>query len=189
MDRPYVARELFTWGSPPSANLLNALDRRLHEDTFDPDALVPIAQLMSVGDINVRSDLQYERYRIARPRALWDLIRRTPGLERPRRPSARPSPTSPAPSRPCSTRSSSTPRRACPTRPRSPRSPSPRPAASSTPHPNRQSVLAAADGEGLVDAAAAGLLNPDQAIFYSAAPRRATPTPSPRSTTTTPTCC
>ena len=41
MDRPYVARELIPWGSPASADLLNALDRRIQEGVLDPNALVP----------------------------------------------------------------------------------------------------------------------------------------------------
>lgn len=79
-NRPWVARELFQYGSAQSANLLNAFDRRLHEDTFDPEALAPVARLMGVGQLLVRSDLQYERYRIARPRLLWDLLGRADGL-------------------------------------------------------------------------------------------------------------
>ncbi len=168
MDRPYVARELFTWGSPPSANLLNAFDRRLHEETFDPAALVPVAQLMSVGDINVRSDLQYERYRIARPRALWDLIRRAPGLDEPVG-FGEPVPNIAGPEQTMIDEVElNTP----------PGLVDPPPVATFgvpdargivNTHPNRRSVLAAADGEGLVDAAAAGILNPDQAFFYSAA--------------------
>ena len=51
MDRPYVARELVPWGSPATADLLNALDRRIQEDVLDPAALAPMARLMSVGDI------------------------------------------------------------------------------------------------------------------------------------------
>ena len=37
-DRPYVARELVPWGSPASADLLNALDRRLQEGVLEPSA-------------------------------------------------------------------------------------------------------------------------------------------------------
>ena len=51
MDRPYVARELVPYGSPASANLLNALDRRIQEGVLDPAAIAPIARLMSVGDV------------------------------------------------------------------------------------------------------------------------------------------
>ena len=72
MDRPYVARELIPYGSPPSADLLNALDHRLQEGTFDTEALAPMARFMGVGDISVRSDLTYERYNTPRPRLLWN---------------------------------------------------------------------------------------------------------------------
>ena len=41
MDRPYVARELIPYGSPPSADLLNAFDRRVQENTLDPVAVSP----------------------------------------------------------------------------------------------------------------------------------------------------
>ncbi len=36
MDRAYVARELFQYGSPQSAALLDALDHRIQEGTIDP---------------------------------------------------------------------------------------------------------------------------------------------------------
>ena len=83
MDRPYVARELIPYGSAPSADLLNALDRRLQEGWYEPSSLAPVAALMGVGEINVRSDLQYERYRTPRPRNLWADIEATPGLGAP----------------------------------------------------------------------------------------------------------
>lgn len=81
MDRPYVARELIPYGSPPSADLLNAFDRRLQERTFEPTSLAPIARLMGVGDISVRSDLTYERYNTPRPRNLWEQLRHAPGVQ------------------------------------------------------------------------------------------------------------
>ncbi len=84
MDRPYVARELIPYGSPPSADLLIALDRRMQEDQFDPAVLAPLARLMGVGDVVVRSDLQYERFNTARPRSLWALLDQpVEGLGRP----------------------------------------------------------------------------------------------------------
>src|SRR5207302_4877674 len=50
MDRPFVGRELIPYGSPPSADLLQALDRRLQEGVFEPASLAPIARLMNAGD-------------------------------------------------------------------------------------------------------------------------------------------
>jgi arabinofuranan 3-O-arabinosyltransferase len=81
MDRPYVARELIPYGSPPSAQVLNALDEAVQSGTLDPAALAPMARFMAVGDLSVRSDLTYERYNTPRPRLLWDLLTRAPGVE------------------------------------------------------------------------------------------------------------
>ena len=84
MDRPYAARELIPWGSAPSADLMIALDRQLQDGFIDPSVLAPVARLMGVGDIVLRSDLEFERYRLARPKALWALLRNAPeGLDAP----------------------------------------------------------------------------------------------------------
>ena len=83
MDRPYVARELIPLGTPVSANLVNAIDRPLQEGTFDPDALAPLARLVGVGDVVLRSDLEYERFRTPRPETTWALLQAVPGLGEP----------------------------------------------------------------------------------------------------------
>ncbi|MDQ3106514.1 MAG: DUF3367 domain-containing protein, partial [Actinomycetota bacterium] len=74
MDRPYVARELIPYGTAGTADLLNALDRRLQEGVFEADSLAPIARLLRAGDIALRNDLLYERYRTPRPRVLAELF-------------------------------------------------------------------------------------------------------------------
>lgn len=79
-DRPYVARELIPYGTPASADLLNSLDRQLQEEVLDPAALAPIARLMGVGDIVQRSDLAYERFNLARPRQVYELLREADGI-------------------------------------------------------------------------------------------------------------
>jgi arabinofuranan 3-O-arabinosyltransferase len=83
IDRPSVGRELIPYGSPASANLLNALDLPFQERTADPDSVAPIARLMRVGDVLVQSDLQYERYNTPRPRQFWDFIANAPGFGEP----------------------------------------------------------------------------------------------------------
>ncbi|HZJ28313.1 MAG TPA: alpha-(1-_3)-arabinofuranosyltransferase family protein, partial [Acidimicrobiia bacterium] len=70
-DRPYVARELIPWGSPASADLVNALDRRIQEGLFEPDALAPVARLLAAGDVVLRNDLQTDRYNLVKIRTLW----------------------------------------------------------------------------------------------------------------------
>ena len=81
IEREYVARELVPFGSPKSASLLSALDRRLQEDTLDPASLAPVARLMSVGDVVHRADLIFERYRTPRPVETAEILDRAPGLQ------------------------------------------------------------------------------------------------------------
>lgn len=83
MDRPYVARELIPYGTAPAADLLNALDLELQEQTMAEDGLAAVARLMGVGDVVLRNDSQYERYNTPRPRSLLDLVSSMPGLGEP----------------------------------------------------------------------------------------------------------
>lgn len=82
-DRPYAARELIPYGAAGSVDLLRALDRRLQEGTIDPQAIAPVVRLLGAGSLLVRSDLEYERYRIARPRSVWAAVTDAPGLSAP----------------------------------------------------------------------------------------------------------
>jgi len=80
MDRPYASRELIPLGTEPSAELLVAFDREIQEGRFDANSLAPIAQLMNIGDVVVRSDLQFERFRTPRPKELWNSLSEAPGF-------------------------------------------------------------------------------------------------------------
>lgn len=83
-DRPYAARELIPYGSPASTDLLIALDRRLQEGVLDVNAVAPVSRLMSVGDVVLRNDLQVDRYKLARPRVVQQEFTPTPaGLDPP----------------------------------------------------------------------------------------------------------
>ena len=68
-----------SYGTPASAQLVNALDLRLQEQTMPRTGLVAVARLMGVGDVLLRNDLQYERYNTPRPRSLLDLVASMPG--------------------------------------------------------------------------------------------------------------
>jgi len=83
MDRPYVARELVPWGSPLAADLVNDLDLLFQERTLSPEAIAPVARLMRAGDLVFRGDLQYDRYALARPKQVWELLGEAPGLGEP----------------------------------------------------------------------------------------------------------
>lgn len=83
MDRAYVARELVPYGTLPSAQLVAAFDYTMQGSMLSPDALAPMARFMAAGDLNVRSDLTYERYLLVRPRQLWQLVQAATGLGKP----------------------------------------------------------------------------------------------------------
>ncbi len=167
MDRPYEAHELFQYGSAQSAALLDAFDSRFAEGDMDPASIAPIARLMGVGDIVDRSDLQYERYRTARPIPMWQLLTHTEGLEDP------------------VTFGPPTPNIAGPKQPMidevalgtDPSLPNPPPLSSfavkgAVPivrtHAAQGASLFAGSADGLVDSAGLGLLDGPQADFFSA---------------------
>jgi arabinofuranan 3-O-arabinosyltransferase len=169
-DRPYAAREVLPAGTPASVNLLDALDHRLQEGTFEPASLAPFARLTDVGTVVLRSDLQYERFDTPRPRLLWSWLTDplAPGLQAPEefgrvvpnRASARLPMLDNVELR----------------IPANAHEPPPvalfdvdgaRPIVHAA--PSRQPVLMSGDGEGIVDAAAAGLIDGNQLVLQSAA--------------------
>ena len=83
IERGYVARELVPFGSAESADLLTAFDRRLQEGSLETASVVPIARLMSVGDLVHRADLTYERFRTPRPVPLAAFLDSIPSLGAP----------------------------------------------------------------------------------------------------------
>lgn len=81
-DREYVARELIPYGSPASAALLNAIEAPFQAGRPEPDVWAPVARMMGVGQIVLRGDTQYERYRTPRPRRTLAQLDRADGLQR-----------------------------------------------------------------------------------------------------------
>jgi hypothetical protein len=167
IDRPYVARELLPYGTAASVNLLAALDRRIQEGTLDAAALAPVARFLRAGTISLRSDLQYERYDTPRPRSLWRLLTSppAPGLGAP------------------AAFGGDAPNRAIATLPmfdalelEDSGSPSPPkvalfPVRDAAPIVDTKSaerpVVLAGDGDGIVDASSAGLLDGHQLVQYA----------------------
>ena len=167
MDRPYVAREVIPYGSPASANLVNAFDLRLQDRKLTPASIAPLARVMSVGDIALRNDIQFERYRLLRPLFTWDLFTPTPTGLRP-----------PATfGRPTATQSTEFPFLDEQALVAAPNLALPPPVAvfgvrGSRPIVHTSAVdrpiLVAGDGEGMVDASEAGLLGGRSLVQYSA---------------------
>ncbi len=166
MDRPYAARELVPNGTPPSADLLNALDRRLQEGVLDARALAPVARLMRAGHVVLRNDTAYERYRTARPRSLAALVLGAEGFGDPVE-FGGDEPNRPIPQLPLlDEQELGGQRTPDPAQvvivPVDDPVPIVRTAASGRP------IVVAGDGEGLVDLAASGLIDGDEIIQYAA---------------------
>jgi arabinofuranan 3-O-arabinosyltransferase len=74
--RDTAGRELVPWGSPASADMTNAIDAGFQDGSFDPDGYAAVLKNLSVGDLVVRNDLQYERFKAPRPATMADWIGR-----------------------------------------------------------------------------------------------------------------
>ncbi len=83
MTRSYLIRGVQPQGEPGTVNLLQALDESIQDGLFVPSTLAPIARLLSAGDILFESDVQYERFDNARPQPLWLQLQAAPGLTAP----------------------------------------------------------------------------------------------------------
>jgi arabinofuranan 3-O-arabinosyltransferase len=78
LTRPYIQRQAVLEGEPASANLLRALDESIQDGVFDPATLVPMARLMGASNVLLQSDVQYERFDTPRPQVLWRALRPPP---------------------------------------------------------------------------------------------------------------
>ncbi|MGQ0831515.1 MAG: alpha-(1-_3)-arabinofuranosyltransferase domain-containing protein [Microthrixaceae bacterium] len=166
-DRPIVARELVPMGSAAAANLLKALDGRFQADIAEPAMVAPTARLMRAGQILLRSDLRYEHYDTPRPRDLWRFLATTPGLGPVTEFGAPTANVAAAPAPMLDERElSSDPSPLDPFPVSVIAVPATRPIV--TTQRTAAPVIVAGDGDGLVDSAAAGLIDGNELIRYSA---------------------
>jgi hypothetical protein len=176
MTRPYLIRGVQPIGEPGTVNLLEALDESIQDGLFVPSTLAPIARLFSAGDILFESDVQYERFDDARPQPLWLQLLTTPGLS---------TPTTfgrPTLYKPIKYPLTDETQLAIPTGAAIP------PPVAVFAVPDARTIVRTetpqaplvvdGDGQGLVNAAAAGLLADNPTIFYSASSAQAAESPS-----------
>jgi arabinofuranan 3-O-arabinosyltransferase len=71
---PLVTRDLLPLGSAAAMDLLFALDDRLQEGTIEVAAVAPLARLFGVSTILLTNDMAFERYRTARPEIVDALL-------------------------------------------------------------------------------------------------------------------
>ena len=73
-ERPLVTRDLLPLGSAAAMDLVFALDDRFQDGVVDVDAIAPIARLLGVDTIWVADDVAFDRFRLARPEIVDDLL-------------------------------------------------------------------------------------------------------------------
>jgi len=79
-DKPVLTRDLLPLGSPGAMDLLFAIDDRVQDLTLDPGAVAPVARLLGTDTIWLSNDAAFERFRTTRPELLDELLT-TPGVD------------------------------------------------------------------------------------------------------------
>jgi arabinofuranan 3-O-arabinosyltransferase len=164
-DRPLVTRDLLPLGSVAAMDLLYALDDRFQIGAAEPEAVAPIARLFGVDAIWLAGDAAFDRFRTPRPELTAQLFAAgTEGLGAPQPYGAAAVNVPRVPMVDEQSLSVAAVGAAVPPVEIVPvLDPVPVVRASD------RVVVLAGSGDGIVDAAAAGLLDGDEAIFYSAA--------------------
>ncbi|MEZ5272691.1 MAG: alpha-(1-_3)-arabinofuranosyltransferase family protein [Ilumatobacteraceae bacterium] len=160
--RPLVTRDLLPLGSPGLMDLLYALDDRIQQGTLDPAALAPVARALGVDTIWLTNDQAYDRFRTPLPTALAEWFQQVPGLGAP---TSYGTPTVNVPDIPM------VDEQALATG-----EPAALPPVMLYPVDDPQQMVRAStvtvvlvgSGDGIIDAAAAGLLDGTEAILYAA---------------------
>lgn len=164
-DTPLVTRDLLPLGSPAAMDLLYALDDRFQRGVLEPDAIAPVARLFGADTVWLANDLAYDRYRTPRPDTVAaEFAGGAAGLLPPRSFGA---PESNVPTVPMVDEDAvllgAVPAPLPPVQLLEVTDPVPVVRAVSP----DSVVLVAGDGEGLVDAAAAGLMDGSELIRYA----------------------
>lgn len=73
-DVPVVTRDLLPLGSPAAMDLLYALDDRIQDGVLEPASVAPVARLLGVDTVWLTNDVAYDRFRTARPEVVRDLV-------------------------------------------------------------------------------------------------------------------
>jgi arabinofuranan 3-O-arabinosyltransferase len=162
--KPLITRDLLPLGSPAAMDLLYALDDRAQANILDPASIAPVARLFGVDTIFVSGDMAFERFRTPRPELTNALFAaEPPGLGVP---TAFGSPTSNVPALAMLDETALA----------QPDIGRPVPPVELVKVDNPVAMVRAASrlvvvsgsGDGIVDAAAAGLLEGDEALLYAA---------------------
>ncbi len=73
-ERPLVTRDLLPLGSAPAMDLVFALDDRFQDGVAEPAAIAPVARLLGVDTVWITGDVAFDRFRLARPEIVDDQL-------------------------------------------------------------------------------------------------------------------
>ncbi|MET0663323.1 MAG: alpha-(1-_3)-arabinofuranosyltransferase family protein, partial [Ilumatobacteraceae bacterium] len=73
-ERPLLTRDLLPLGSAAAMDLVFALDDRFQDGVVDVAAIAPVARLLGVDTVWVADDVAFDRFRLARPEIVDDLL-------------------------------------------------------------------------------------------------------------------
>jgi arabinofuranan 3-O-arabinosyltransferase len=78
--KPLITRDWLPLGSAPFMDLLYALDDSFQNGTADANSIAPIARLLGADTVMVVNSYQYERFGVQRPERSASLVASAPGL-------------------------------------------------------------------------------------------------------------
>ena len=78
LTRPFLIHEQQVMGSMATADMLYALDEPVQDHIADPAAIAPIARLLSVGNLLIEYDTQYEHFGQPHPQSIAGMLTPTP---------------------------------------------------------------------------------------------------------------
>jgi len=78
--KPLITRDWLPLGSAPFMDLLYALDDSFQNGTADANSIAPIARLLGADTVMVVNSYQYERFGVHRPERSASLVASAPGL-------------------------------------------------------------------------------------------------------------
>lgn len=85
LTRPFLIHEQQVMGSTATADMLYALDEPVQDNIANPRAIAPIARLLSVGNLLIEYDTQYEHFGQPHPQSVAAILAPTPpGLTGPK---------------------------------------------------------------------------------------------------------
>ena len=76
--KPLITRDLLPLGSPGVMDLLYALDDRIQQGILEPTSVAPVARYLGVDTVWVPNDLAFDRFRTPHPVTINDILTRRP---------------------------------------------------------------------------------------------------------------